>query len=165
MLTEEEVVKAINESGCIGTVKMSFESGPYCIDRPTINASRFAEAIESAATAPLIAQIEPFATYLKDGETPIERFERERKDNAALLGLLAKDRERIAELEKRCAELEKDAERLDWMIFYSAKLKHSNDAEYCTVLWVGDDGDWTETDLHTYARAAIDSAMSGQEKA
>lgn len=57
MLTDDDVMKCLASAGCYGNVKMTFESGPYCIDRPTINASLFAEAIESAATAPLLTRI------------------------------------------------------------------------------------------------------------
>lgn len=44
-LTEAQIVKCLAASGCIGTVKMSFESGPYDIDRPSINADRLVTAI------------------------------------------------------------------------------------------------------------------------
>ncbi len=39
------------------------------------------------------------APYLKEGETPAQRIERDIGDMQALMGLLAKDRQRIAELE------------------------------------------------------------------
>jgi hypothetical protein len=42
-----------------------------------------------------------FAPYLKDGETPIERLKRERKDNDTLLGLLAVEREARLQAERR----------------------------------------------------------------
>lgn len=41
------------------------------------------------------AQVEAFGPYLKDGETPIERLERERADNDTLMGLLAKEKAHI----------------------------------------------------------------------
>lgn len=47
-LTERQVVGVLREAGCIGTVKMSYESGPYDIDRPSINATRLVEAVEAA---------------------------------------------------------------------------------------------------------------------
>lgn len=47
-LTEEQLMSCLVESGCIGTVKMTYESGPYEITRPSINASRLAHAIEAA---------------------------------------------------------------------------------------------------------------------
>lgn len=47
-LSEEQIVRCLQQASCIGTVKMSFESGPYDIDRPSINASRLVSAIEAA---------------------------------------------------------------------------------------------------------------------
>lgn len=47
-LTEDQQVACLVKAGCIGTVKMSFESGPYDITRPSINASRLIEAVEAA---------------------------------------------------------------------------------------------------------------------
>lgn len=59
-LSESEIVACIAKAGCIGTVKMSYESGPYDIDRPSINASRLYDAIEAAILAKLqAAQAEP----------------------------------------------------------------------------------------------------------
>lgn len=51
LLSESEIVACIAKAGCIGTVKMSYESGPYDIDRPSINASRLYDAIEAAILA------------------------------------------------------------------------------------------------------------------
>lgn len=47
-LTESELVKCLATSGCIGTIKMSYESGPYSIDRPSFNASQLSSAITRA---------------------------------------------------------------------------------------------------------------------
>lgn len=47
-LTEQQLVRCLVEAGCTGTVKMSFDSGPYEITRTSINADRFARAIEAA---------------------------------------------------------------------------------------------------------------------
>jgi len=47
-LTEEQLVSCLVEASCIGTVKMSYETGPYDITRPSINASKLASAIEKA---------------------------------------------------------------------------------------------------------------------
>jgi len=47
-LSEEQLVKCLVEAGCFGKVTMSFDSGPYEITRPSINADRFARAIERA---------------------------------------------------------------------------------------------------------------------
>lgn len=49
-----------------------------------------------------------FRPYLKDGETPIERLERERADNDMLLGLLAAEKAKVREAfaagrQSRCA--------------------------------------------------------------
>lgn len=47
-LTEAQQVECLVKAGCIGTVLMSFESGPYDITRPSINASRLIEQVEAA---------------------------------------------------------------------------------------------------------------------
>lgn len=51
-LTERQLMRCIAEAGCIGTIKMSFESGPYDIDRPTLNATKLCRAIERAHGIP-----------------------------------------------------------------------------------------------------------------
>lgn len=66
MLSESDIMKCLNAAGCYGNVKMTFESGPYCIDRPSINASKFAEQVESAATTPLLAEIERLTRELEE---------------------------------------------------------------------------------------------------
>jgi len=43
--SESDLVKCLVDSGCIGTVKTSYESGPYEITRPTLKATKFARAI------------------------------------------------------------------------------------------------------------------------
>lgn len=56
-----------------------------------------------------------------------------------------------------------DAARLDWLIFYSARVKHTSDAEYCIVEW--SDEDWKRTTKpFGNAREAIDAAMKGNGK-
>ena len=47
-LTERQIVGCLVEAGCLGTVKMSYDSGPYEITRTTVNADKFARAIEAA---------------------------------------------------------------------------------------------------------------------
>lgn len=47
-LTERQIAQCIVSAGCVGTVKMSFESGPYSIDRPTLNATKLVQSIEAA---------------------------------------------------------------------------------------------------------------------
>lgn len=47
-LTERQIVRCLVDAGCLGTVKMSYDSGPYEITRTTVNADRFARAIEAA---------------------------------------------------------------------------------------------------------------------
>lgn len=69
LLSESEIVVCIAKAGCIGTVKMSYESGPYDIYRPSINASRLYDAIEAAIIAKLQATQEP----VQAGELPDER--------------------------------------------------------------------------------------------
>ena len=74
MLTDEQITRSLQSAGCAGVVRMSFESGPYCIDRPTIKASRFAEQIESAATAPLLARIAELEQQLEEARKDAERY-------------------------------------------------------------------------------------------
>ena len=50
-LSDREVMRCIAESGCYGTVKMSYESGLYSIDTPSLNATKFARAIIAAINA------------------------------------------------------------------------------------------------------------------
>lgn len=47
-LTERQIVACLVEAGCLGTVKMSYDSGPYEITRTSVNADKFARAIERA---------------------------------------------------------------------------------------------------------------------
>lgn len=48
MLTEDEVLRAIQSCGSElhGRIALTFESGPYDIDRPTLVADRLATAIQ-----------------------------------------------------------------------------------------------------------------------
>lgn len=53
-----------------------------------------------------------------------------------------------------------DTEMLDWVIFYSAKISHSNDAEFSYVTWYSHKtGQVESTDGHHTARQAIIFAM------
>ena len=45
VVSEDDLVACLISSGCVGTVKMSFESGPMDITRPSLNATKFARAI------------------------------------------------------------------------------------------------------------------------
>lgn len=47
-LTESERVRCLIKAGCIGTVQMTYDSGPYEITRTSINADRLIEAIIAA---------------------------------------------------------------------------------------------------------------------
>lgn len=47
-LSERQIVACLVDAGCVGSVKMSYDSGPYEITRTSINADRFARAIERA---------------------------------------------------------------------------------------------------------------------
>ena len=47
-LTEAQAVACLVEAGCVGTVKMSYDSGPYEITRTSINADRLIRAVERA---------------------------------------------------------------------------------------------------------------------
>lgn len=46
-MTEDEFVACLTKANCIGVVKMSYDSGPYGITRPSINASKLKEAFEA----------------------------------------------------------------------------------------------------------------------
>lgn len=46
-LTEAQLVECLVAAGCISTVRMSYDSGPYEITRTSINADRLARAIEA----------------------------------------------------------------------------------------------------------------------
>lgn len=46
-LTEAQLVECLVAAGCIGTVRMSYDSGPYEITHTSINADRLASAIEA----------------------------------------------------------------------------------------------------------------------
>lgn len=48
--------------------------------------------------------------------------------------------------------------RLDWMIFHSASVRHSNDAEFCWVEWADREEGIQQTGNYTNARDAIDAA-------
>lgn len=47
-LTDEQIVACLIESDCVGTIKMSYDIGPYEITKQTVNAEQFARAIEAA---------------------------------------------------------------------------------------------------------------------
>lgn len=53
-MTEDEFVACLVKANCIGVVKMSYDSGPYYVTRPSINASKLKEAVEAhhGITAP-----------------------------------------------------------------------------------------------------------------
>ncbi len=51
-LTERQIVACLVEAGCLGTVKMSYDSGPYEITRTSVNADKLARAIERAHGIP-----------------------------------------------------------------------------------------------------------------
>ena len=44
------------------------------------------------------------APFLKDGETPVERIRRERKDTSALLNILQDEREKVERLQRMLKE-------------------------------------------------------------
>ena len=63
----------------------------------------------------LRALVEECAPYLKDGETPIQRIERDFKDSQALLAMLAKDRAERDRL-RDALELYNSAIRVDVLL-------------------------------------------------
>lgn len=47
-LAESQIVSCLVSANCVGTVKMSYESGPYEVTRTSLNADNLARAIETA---------------------------------------------------------------------------------------------------------------------
>lgn len=47
-LTEDQIISCIVRAGCLGTVKLTYESGSYEIDRTTNNADKLVKEIERA---------------------------------------------------------------------------------------------------------------------
>lgn len=74
MLSEAKIVECLQSADCTGVVRMSFESGPYCVDRPTIKADNFARAIESAACAERDARIAELERELEEARKDAERY-------------------------------------------------------------------------------------------
>lgn len=109
MLTDEQITRSLQSAGCAGVVRMSFESGPYCIDRPTIKASRFAEQIESAATAPLLARIAELEQQLD-----VMAKNTEAQAHASLQREIELT-EKVEKLTRELEEARKDAELLDYI--------------------------------------------------
>ena len=61
-----------------------------------------------------------------------------------------------------------DTELLDWMIFYSGRVCHSNDGDMCWVMWYSSDEEAgnageMETGMFGDARNAIQAAMKAEE--
>lgn len=46
-LTDEQIVACLIESDCVGTVKMSYDVGPYEITKLSVNAKQLTRAIET----------------------------------------------------------------------------------------------------------------------
>ena len=55
-----------------------------------------------------------------------------------------------------------DTERLDWIIFTSAQVCHSNDAEFCWIEYSDRDGAYASKKYFDAPREAIDAAMCGE---
>lgn len=65
-MDEDDIIKCIVQAGCLGTVKMTFESGPYDITRTSINADKLARAILAARDAQWVAMLgEPVACFIR----------------------------------------------------------------------------------------------------
>lgn len=114
-----------------------------------------ARAIESAATAPLLARIAEL-----DRSLDVMAKNTEAQAHASLQREIELT-EKVEKLTRELEEARKDAELLDWMIFYSARLSHSNDAECCQVIWVNEDGE-QRTKPFGNAREAIRAAIKEQ---
>ena len=50
-MTERQIVECLVQAGCLGTVKMSYDSGPYEITRSSSHADSLVRAIASARDA------------------------------------------------------------------------------------------------------------------
>jgi hypothetical protein len=72
---------------------------------------------------------------------------------------------RIDELEEQVAALTKDAERLEFLIFYQANVV--SDETCCDGFWVTyfhpDGTRWVQTSEHATPREAIDAAIKSQK--
>jgi len=81
-------------------------------------------------------------------------------DQSDLLSLTkpATTAQELERLRAECEALRKDAERLDWVIFYSARVTHSKDGEACSVWWF-DDNEEHRSKPFGNAREAINAAM------
>lgn len=96
--------------GPYGTRKFSAapHNGARCDRSVALYNADQMHAYASALSEARCAQLAECAQYLKDGETPAQRIQREIDDNAAVLGLLAKERARCAQMVKaleRCREM------------------------------------------------------------
>ena len=82
--------------------------GTKTLDLPHFAKLAFAEG-RKAENEALREKLDACAPYLKEGETPADRIQREIDDNAAVLGLLAKEK-------KENEALRKDVERLGYIL-------------------------------------------------
>lgn len=101
---------------------------------------------QAAAPAQAVDALAEFAPYLKDGETPLERLNREIADSNALTSLLANERRRLEFLHS----VNKDAEGYEYGI---AKVKFSESGQIESFLWALSDG------------SDIDAALAAQPAA
>ncbi len=66
----------------------------------------------------------------------------------------------IAELKEKEDKEKTDTEMLDWLIFHSAIVVHSNDGDWCFVKWCDSDYDDRRTEKYYDSREAIQAAMN-----
>ena len=79
---------------------------PYCQGKTSLEPARYGHVEGDArALRKMVADCEP---YLKDGETPAQRIERERRDTEAVLTLLVREKQKT---ERLAAALNLIAER------------------------------------------------------
>ncbi len=74
-LPESVIVDALASAGCLGTIRMSFESGPYDITRPSFNATKFAEAIAAAVRPALLAELRRLEAERETADTLVKGYQ------------------------------------------------------------------------------------------
>lgn len=130
-------------------------------ERPLYTADQMRQYARDAVAA----ERAPFAQYLKDGETPIQRLERERADVLAVTGLLAKEKFRSEKLE---ADLRKEAAILDWLSMHAVNVRSPMPkGGSLNLFWASpdDEGDYqVPSDLRAQCLGAIGTARPGKKK-
>jgi DNA repair exonuclease SbcCD ATPase subunit len=119
----------------------------------------------------LRAELGPFEKYLKEGETPIQRLEREIKDGRALMNVYGKALAQIQELQQQQDtpvvpdDVQRDVERYRWLLdncSYSYAMQPDSPAEH-GIEYQWQQGTYEERD-HGINKT-IDSAIAAMKGA